>query len=139
MTEKRATIITRIAFTLVFLLNVQCALQFIFTPEGFAPSYELSGVPGIIATQGMGITFLMWNVTYPAFIVAPKRFKVLGYVILAQQAVGLVGESCLLLGLPAGHALLSASILRFIIFDGIGLVIMAVAFILLCKTLKARS
>ena len=51
----------------------------------------------------------------------------LGWVIIAQQAIGLVGESALLFNLPAGHDVLAASITRFIAFDGAGLVIMAAA------------
>ena len=125
---KAATWFARVAFAAVFVLNVQCALQFILNPGGFAAAYELSGVAGEAAVRGIGIAFLMWNATYPAFIVAPRRFHVLGWVILAQQAIGLVGETLLLLELPAGHDVLAASITRFIAFDGAGLVLMGVAF-----------
>ena len=123
-----ATWFARIAFAVVFVVNVQCALQFAFAPAQSAAAYELSGVAGEAAVRGIGIAFLMWNATYPAFIVSPRRFKVLGWVILAQQAIGLVGETALFLGLPEGHAVLAASVLRFIAFDGAGLVLMAVAF-----------
>lgn len=139
MSEKHSTLFVRIAFTLVFILNVQCALQFVFIPQGFAPSYELSGVSGIAATQGMGVAFLMWNATYPAFIIAPKRFKVLGPVILVQQAIGLFGETAILMGIPAGHELLAGSIMRFIAFDGAGLVIMAIAFTFFCMATKKAT
>ena len=44
------------------------------------------------------------------------------------KTIGLVGETALFLGLPEGHAVLAASVLRFIAFDGAGLVLMAVAF-----------
>ena len=118
----------RLAFSLVFVVNMQCALGFVFAPESFAGAYELSGAPGMAAVQGMGVAFIMWNVTYPAFIANPRRFSVLGWVILAQQAIGLVGETALLLSLPAGHETLAASIVRFIAFDAGGLVIMAVSF-----------
>ena len=116
----------RIAFALVLAVNVQCALQFAFTPGDFAAAYELEGVPGEAAVRGLGIAFLMWNATYPAFIAAPRRFPVLGWVILAQQAIGLVGESALLFGLPAGHDMLAESVTRFIAFDAAGLAIMGI-------------
>ena len=116
----------RIAFALVLAVNVQCALQFVFTPSDFAAAYELEGVPGEAAVRGLGIAFLMWNATYPAFIAAPRRFPVLGWVILAQQAIGLVGESALLFGLPAGHDMLAESVTRFIAFDAAGLAIMGI-------------
>ena len=125
--ERVGTWVVRIAFALVFVINVQCALQFAIWPEAFASAYELGGVPGEAAVRGMGITFLMWNVTYPPFIASPRRFAVLGWVILAQQAVGLIGESALLLTLPAGHDMLASSVMRFIAFDAAGLVVMLAA------------
>lgn len=125
---KAATWFARIAFAAVFVVNVQCALSFVLAPGDFAGAYELEGVAGEAAVQGIGIAFLMWNATYPAFIAAPQRFCVLGWVILAQQAIGLVGESLLLANLPAGHGVLAASIMRFVVFDGAGLVLMGIAF-----------
>lgn len=121
----------RVAFAAVFALNVMCALQFVIDPGSYAGAYELEGVAGEAAVRGIGIAFLMWNATYPAFIAAPPRFRVLGWVILAQQAIGLVGESLLLCSLPAGHDVLAGSVMRFIAFDGAGLVLMGVAFALL--------
>lgn len=128
-----AAIVARICFLVVFALNVQCVLGFVFWPEGFAGAYGLSGVAGNVAIQGVGVAFLMWNATYPAFIVSPRRFNVLGWVIIAQQIVGLIGESCILvglLGLPdaSSYSVLVSSIERFIAFDAGGLVIMSVSF-----------
>ena len=125
---KAITWIVRVVFTAVFAINVMCALQFVIDPGAFAGAYELEGTAGEAAVRGIGIAFLMWNATYPTFIVAPARFRVLGWVILAQQAIGLVGESLLLFGLPSGHDMLAASITRFIAFDGAGLILMGVAF-----------
>ena len=107
----------RIAVALVFALNVQCALQFVLWPEAFAGAYELSGVAGEAAVRGLGVAFLMWNATYPPVIASPRRFRALYVVVLVQQAIGLVGETAILLGLPGGHEVLAASILRFIAFD----------------------
>ena len=70
----------------------------------------------------------MWNATYPAVIASPLRFRAVAVIVLVQQAIGLAGESWLRFGLPAGHAALSASIERFILFDAAGLVLMAAAF-----------
>ena len=52
-------------------------------------------------------------------------------VILAQQAIGLAGETWMWATLPPGHAALRATGLRFIAFDGAGLVGMGLAFWLL--------
>ena len=118
----------RLAFALVFVINVQCAVSFVLWPDAYAASFEVAGVPGAAAVQGLGIAFLMWNATYPAVIVSPLRFRAVAVIVLVQQAIGLVGESWLRLGLPAGHAALSASIERFVLFDAAGLVLMAAAF-----------
>lgn len=93
-------IAARIAVAAVFALNVQCALQFVLWPEAFAGAYELSGVAGEAAVRGLGVAFLMWNATYPTVIASPRRFQALYAVVLVQQAIGLVGETAILLGFP---------------------------------------
>lgn len=57
-----------------------------------------------------------------------EAYEAVDAIVLVQQAIGLAGESWLRFGLPAGHAALSASIERFILFDAAGLVLMAAAF-----------
>ena len=126
--RKAAGVAARVAVALVFAINVQCAVSFVLRPEAYAGGFELAGVPGAAAVRGLGVAFLMWNATYPAVIANPRRFRALYAVVLAQQAVGLAGESWILLSLPAGHAALAASIVRFIAFDAAGLVLMAAAF-----------
>ena len=126
--RRAAGLAARVAVALVFALNVQCAVSFVLWPGAYAGGFELEGVPGAAAVRGLGVAFLMWNATYPAVIANPRRFRALYAVVLAQQAVGLAGESWILLSLPAGHAALAASIVRFIAFDAAGLVLMAAAF-----------
>lgn len=133
--SKQALWCTRIVFGLVFIINVQCALQFVFTPDTYVGAYELNGIAGTIALQGMGIAFLVWNTTYPFFIARPIKWRVVGIIILAQQAIGLIGESLLLTCVPSGHEILTTSIQRFILFDGIGLLAMTAAFLFLLKKL----
>ena len=120
----------RIAFAIVFIINVQCALSFVIWPASYAAAYELEGVAGNAAVQGIGIAFLMWNATYPAFIAQPQRFNVLGWIIIAQQIVGLVGETGLFISLPAGHEVLASSVMRFIVFDAAGLVVMVITWVI---------
>ncbi|MGL5173373.1 MAG: hypothetical protein ACRC75_05920, partial [Olsenella sp.] len=52
--------IARIAVGAVFVMNVWCALDFVIDPGAYAPAYELSGVAGQAAVQGLGVAFLMW-------------------------------------------------------------------------------
>ncbi len=127
----------RVCFALVFIVNIQCALSYVVMPESFAGGFQLSGVPGVVAVQGIGVAFLMWNATYPAFIVSPQRFKTLGIVVVVQQIIGLVGESAILMNLPSvGYAQLVESILRFILFDALGLIIMATSLAFLFFVLR---
>ena len=72
---RRAAWLARAAFLLVFAINVQCAASFVLWPDAYAPSFEVAGVPGAAAVQGLGIAFLMWNATYPAVIASPLRFR----------------------------------------------------------------
>ncbi|MEG0302284.1 hypothetical protein [Gordonibacter sp.] len=145
-----AAIAARVAVAAVFVVNVQCALSFVLQPAAFAGSFELTGagIAGETAVRGLGVAFLMWNATYPAVIASPRRFRALYVVVLVQQAIGLVGESMIRLGLPAGHADLAASIDQFVAFDAAGLVLMAGTFAALlvadrraarCATADIRS
>lgn len=128
----------RACFTIVFVVNVHCALGYVISPSDFAGGFQLSGVEGAVAVQGIGIAFLMWNATYLLFIVSPQRFCVLGFIVLAQQIIGLVGESAIYLSLPAGFAQLAESINRFIAFDAFGLIIMTISFIILCVLMNRK-
>jgi hypothetical protein len=100
-------------------------------PDRYAPGFEVSGVPGRVLVRGIGILFLMWNATYPPVLVRPDRNRTLFAVILVQQAIGLAGETWMWATLPAGHAALWMTGLRFIAFDGAGLVGMGLVFWLL--------
>ena len=131
--------IARIAVGAVFAMNVWCALDFIVNPGAYAPAYELTGVAGQAAVQGLGVAFLMWNVTYPLVIARPSTHLTLYAVVLAQQVVGLVGETIISLSLPAGHATLAAALERFIVCDGIGLLVMAIAFVLVRCAVRCHA
>ena len=137
--ERAGAWAVRIAYALVFAVNVQCAVSFVLWPDAYAPAYELAGTAGAVAVQGLGVAFLMWNATYPAVIASPRRFRALAVVVLVQQAIGLVGESWIRSTLPNGHAALAASIDRFVAFDAAGLVLMAAALGVYFLASKART
>jgi hypothetical protein len=120
---------TRIVLSLVFALNISCALAFIARPQTYAPSFEVSGVAGEVLVRGIGILFLMWNATYPLAIWHPERYRWLFLIIIVQQAIGVIGEGGMLLALAPGHAALAATGRRFVAFDGGGLVAMMISFI----------
>lgn len=122
---------TRLAVGIVFAWNVLCAFEFILRPALYASTFELSGATGQAALQGFGVLFLMWNATYPPVIVQPWRQRTLFGVILAQQAIGLLGESWIWLQLPAELTVARSATLRFIVFDGAGLLLLAAAYLAL--------
>ncbi len=117
----------RLLIAAVFIWNVQCALVFLTSPVAYAAGFELSGATGEAMIRGMGVLFLMWNVPYAVALWHPVRFRVALYEALAMQSIGLLGESLVLLTLPPDHLLARASIVRFIVFDTAGLVLLMVA------------
>jgi hypothetical protein len=131
--------LARIIVGAVFLMNVSCAIAFILQPDTYSAGFEVAGVPGRIYVQGLGILFLMWNATYPLVIFHPIRYRALFVVVLIQQAIGFAGETWLWLTLPAGHSPLLATGLRFMLFDGIGLIAMAGAYWLLRRSKVTQS
>ena len=125
-TQQRS-LVARILVGTVLIINLQCAFVFIINPEGFAPLYELIGIPGKAAIQGFGVLFIMWNVPYVVALVNPIKFYISHYEAIIMQTIGLIGESLIYFNLPTNFILLRTSILRFIIFDGTGLVILSIA------------
>ena len=67
----------------------------------------------------------------PAGDLEPHRYRWLFLIIIAQQVIGLMGETWMLLALPPGHAPLATTGWGFILFDGGGLVAMLVTFALM--------
>jgi hypothetical protein len=120
----------RLAVAIVLAANLSAAVPYVIAPERYAPAFELSGAAGAAMVRGIGVLFLMWCVAYVPVILRPDRRPALFGVILAQQIVGLTGEAWIAAGLPAGHAALAATGLRFMVFDGAGLALLLLAFAL---------
>jgi hypothetical protein len=119
--------IGRILIGAVVVWNVQCAIAFLAAPAVYAPGFELSGPAGEAMVRGLGVLFLMWNVPYCVALLHPVRHRTSLYEAVAMQAIGLAGEGLILWTLGAGHPVVSSTVLRFIAFDGAGLVLLALA------------
>ena len=119
--------LSRLLIGLVTFLNLQCAFTYLLWPERYAPAFEMSGEIGQAMIRALGVLFLMWNVPYVVALWNPDRYRLALYMAIAMQAIGLVGESWIYLGLPEVHTVARASILRFIIFDGLGLLALVIA------------
>jgi hypothetical protein len=129
MEQRRTTLwLARLALSVVFFFNVTCAFAFVVRPAAYVHGFEVGGVAGEALVRGIGILFLMWNVTYPLTISHPYRYRWLFVIVLVQQVIGLAGETWMLLVLPPGHDALAATGWRFVAFDGGGLVAMAITF-----------
>ena len=105
----------------VLFFNVQCALAFLIQPQAYVGAFELQGTAGEVMLRSMGILFLMWNVPYAFALIHPEKNRLSLWQAWAMQTIGLMGETILLATLPEGHAALRATALRFIWFDGAGL------------------
>ena len=114
----------RLLISVVVAWNLECALVFWLNPGVFAPGFELTGVPGAAAVQGFAVLFVMWNIPYLVALWHPLRHRHYVWEALLMQTVGVIGESLILFSLPAGHAILHASLLRFIFFDATGVLLL---------------
>jgi hypothetical protein len=72
----------------------------------------------------------MWAVPFIPAIMHPVKYRIALACVLAMQGIGLIGESLMLMTLPAGHGALRAMGLRFIAFDGAGLILLLIAYYL---------
>jgi hypothetical protein len=130
--------IARLLIGIVIAWNLQAAFVFIFSSGRFVGAYELSGTAGEVAIRGFGILFLMWNVPYLFALKDPIRYDLALTFALLMQLTGLLGETYIYFTLPAGHAMLESSIFRFITFDGVGLFLLMIAWIIV-KTTKISA
>lgn len=119
--------IARALIGMVLFFNLQAAFVFIFNPAAYTTGFEVSGVPGEKLVQGMGILFLMWNVPYIFALIHPVRNRISLLSAIIMQAIGVASESILLATLPAGHSMLERTAMRFIVFDGVGLILLGIA------------
>ena len=120
--------VARVLVAAVLMANLSAAVPYLLRPADYAAAFELSGAAGEVAVRGFGLLFLMWAVPFIPTIVHPVKYRVAFVCVLAMQIIGLTGESLMLITLPAGHDALRAMGLRFIAFDGAGLLILLIAY-----------
>jgi hypothetical protein len=124
-------LLSRAAIAIVLFFNLQCAIQFLISPADYAAGFELIGLPGTIFIRGTAILFLMWNVPYVFALFHPQRYRISYLQAILMQFIAVTGETILRVSLPAGHSLLNASLGRFILFDGFGLVLLIIGYLLI--------
>ena len=127
---KKAPVIARILIGVVLLWNLQCAFLFISNPIRYLDGFGLEGVAGEQMVRAIGLLFVMWNVPYSFALANPLRNRVSLVEAVWMQAIGLAGETAiLLLGGPYPSRIIQ-TITRFIAFDGVGLVFLVLAYVL---------
>jgi len=118
---------------LVLFFNLQAAVLFIVSPAAYTAGFEISGLVGQKLVQGMGILFLMWNVPYIWALLHPVRNRISLISAVIMQSIGFFGETLLWISLPTGHEALNATVIRFMAFDGGGLLALIFAWLVTRK------
>ena len=114
----------RLLIAVVVAWNLECALVFLLNPGVFAPGFELSGVAGEAAVRGFAVLFVMWNIPYLVALWQPQPNRLSLWEALVMQLIGVIGESLIFSSIPLGHVVLRTSLMRFIIFDGAGVLLL---------------
>jgi hypothetical protein len=119
--------LARLAVGIVLFFNFECALAFLFSPQNYTAGFELQGSVGEATLRGIGLLFLMWNIPYLFAAWNPVKHHLSLVEALIMQAVGVIGESFILLSLPGNHPAVQLTIRRFIGFDAAGLFVLLLA------------
>ena len=127
--------IIRLLIALVFASNILCAIQFFVNPSGYIQQFDQIGEAGIVVIRSLGILFLMWNVPYAIAIYQPYQYSVALISALLMQLIGFVGETWIYFSIQ-NLVNTRSSILKFMIFDFAGLLLLLVAFALLFNKRK---
>ncbi len=117
----------RILILIVMIWNFQAAVCLLINAPVYLPAFELSGQPGVVAIRGVGVLFLMWQVPYLFAFISPQKNRTALVESLLMQFIGLIGETLLWISLSEIHYQLRSSMMRFIVFDGVGFLLLGCA------------
>ncbi|BBB49726.1 hypothetical protein [Pelolinea submarina] len=132
MTTQRLWL-SRLLIGAVLFFNLQCALAFLADPAAYMAGFGLSGAAGAGMIRGMGLLFVMWNVPYIFACLNPLKHRTSLIEANIMQAIGLIGETWILFSSDYQNPLITVSVMRFIVFDGGGLVLLLIAYFLTTK------
>jgi len=113
-------------------MNLYCAFVFLFYPQVYTPMFELSGTAGHAAIRSVGILFLMWNIPYIFATLNPHRHRTTLLASVLMQLTGVFGETWLYTTIPE-LIVARSSILRFVIFDSLGALLLIAAYLLISR------
>lgn len=135
--QSKRICLARMMIGAVLLDNLWCALAFLWHPESYVAGFGLSGAAGQGMLRGMGLLFVMWNVPYAFALYHPVKRRISLIEALIMQAIGLIGETLILLTGDYQDVIIQTTVKRFILFDGMGLVLLGLAFVLTRKESRA--
>ena len=124
--------IARTLISIVFSINVLCAVQFLVQPSAYSIQFDLDGELGTVIIRSIGILFLMWNVPYAIAILNPAKYITLVISAVIMQFIGFVGETYLFVIIQYLENT-RLSIFRFMVFDFAGLLLLSIALILVVR------
>jgi hypothetical protein len=133
------TWLSRFLIGTVTFLNLQAAVYFLFSPQDYVAAFELTGEPGAAVIRGMGLLFLMWNIPYIIAVIHPIHHFLSLIEAVVMQGIGVFGEMIILFTLPGVHPQIHASVVRFILFDGGGLVLLLLSMYIIGKQKTQRG
>ena len=137
MNDKNKTLfnMARLLIAIVLFFNLQAAVLFYLRPEAFMSGFGLVEPVGRPVVRGFGLLFLMWNIPYIFALVNPVRYRISLIEAVIMQSLALAGETAIL-GMDASMPpAAQGTMRRFILFDGGGLVLLLVSF-LICEWLR---
>jgi hypothetical protein len=119
--------LARTLIGIVIFFNLQCAIAFLLFPLNYTSGFELQGSAGEAVVRGIGLLFVMWNIPYFFAAWHPVKHFILVIETCIMQAIGVIGESVIMLTLSGDHPAARQTISRFIFFDAAGLLILLAA------------
>lgn len=131
--------VSRFLIAIVLFWNLQCSVLFMAKPLEFINAFQLTGIPGKVTIIGFGILFLMWQVPYVFALINPIRFHISLFEAVIMQTIGAIAETVLLMTITNEFSSLRSSIMRFILFDSAGLVLLLSALILVHPLVKSQN
>ena len=118
------TYLARVLIGIVLFWNLQCAAVFLADPERYMIGFGLNGLAGAQMVRALGLLFVMWNVPYAFALANPMLNRISLIEAVVMQAIGLTGEMLILMLGGPYPLVIEVTVMRFILFDGVGLALL---------------
>ena len=120
----------RLLIAIVLFFNLQCAFAFLLWPQTYMPGFGLDGILGQQMVRALGVLFLMWNIPYLFALAHPVRHFISLLEAVLMQAIAVLGDALILLVAGPLPSQIQSTLQRFILFDGVGLLLLLIALVI---------